>query len=144
MGRLPVGHVLARLEQPKGHYLDLSQTAQEGPKWMKVLQTARLIAMTGEDCGPATLGQAVMVNVGDRILVKPYCAHDAKLVLPDTPEVSVCELCNASQDDPECPPACLRNPDVREGYGPHQFVPKATPEALLIVNLADVLYCEPA
>lgn len=132
-GRLPIGYVLVRAEDPRKHALDLSLTAEEGPKWSRVLQV-----------NPAQAIGELVRSVGDRILVKPYCAHDVKLVLPDTPEVSVCELCNAPESDPDTPPSCLRNPSVLEGHGPHQFVPKATPEALLIVDLRDVLYCEPA
>ena len=131
-GRLPVGYVLARAESREQHALDLTLTAQEGPRWSRVLQ------------GGIAQVPHIDVRPGDRILVKPYCAHDVQLVLPDTPQEMRCELCHAREADPDAPPACVRNPEPGGAWGPHQFAPKATPEALLIVNLADVLYCEPA
>lgn len=134
-GRLPVGYVLARAESREQHAaLDLTLTAEAGPKWAKVLQTHIGDGLAGLN--------PVEVNVGDRILVKPYCAHDVELVLPDTPQEMRCERCNAREADPDAPPACIRNPEPGGAWGPHQYAPKATPEALLIVNLADVLYCE--
>ena len=134
MGRLPVNHILVRLEDPTAqkHALDLTLTAQEGPRWAFVLQAGDLE------------NPPIVANPGDRVSVKQYTGYDVNLVLPDTPQTMRCERCNAAQDDPDGPPACLRNPSVLEGYGPHEFVPKATPEALLIVDLRDVLYCEPA
>ena len=134
-GRLPLGYVLCRLEDPKAqqHVLDLTLTATEGPRWAKVLQA------TSEFLVDAP----IRANIGDRVLVKQYTGYDVRLVLPDTPQTMRCGLCNALQDDPETPPACLRNPDVLDGYGHHLFVPKATPEPLMIVDLRDVLYCEP-
>ena len=147
-GRLPVGFVLCRLEDPKAqqHVLDLTLTAQEGPRWARAIKVSPQKVHPVEE-HPGIIVEAadpIYVEIGDRVLVKQYTGYDVQLVLPDTPETMRCGLCNAAQDDPECPPACLRNPDVREGYRPHQFVPRATPEALLIVSLADVLYCEPS
>ena len=147
-GRLPIGFILVRLEDPKSqqHALDLTLTAQEGPRWAKAIKVAPQNVYPIEEAPGIVVEAAdpIYVERGDRVLVKQHTGYDVQLVLPDTPETMRCDLCGAPQDDPETPPACLRNPDVREGYGPHLFVPKATPEALLIVNLADLLYCEPA
>ena len=139
-GRLPIGFILCRLEDPKAqqHVLDLTLTAQEGPRWARVIQR-------DPSAGPG-IGThheiPIAANPGDRVLVKQYCAHDVELVLPDTPEEMVCAFCNALQADPDVPPACLRRPDVVQGHLPHEFALRATPEPLLIVNLADILYVE--
>ncbi len=145
-GRLPVGFVLARLEDPKAqqHALDLTLTATEGPRWATVVQAGLQQDHPEYVSGRVTkVSNPIYAAVGDRILVKQYTGYDVELVLPDTPETMRCELCNAAQDDPEAPQVCIKAPNPLGGYGPHTFVPKATPEPLLIVNLEDVLYVEP-
>ena len=138
-GRLPLGYVLVRIEDSKAqHALDLTLTATEGPRWGKVIQAGQASMLVMDIRLP------IIAQPGDRVLVKQYTGYDVQLVLPDTPQTMRCERCNALQDDAETPPLCLRNPTPGEAYGPHEFVAKASPEPLLIVNLADVLYCEPA